>query len=72
MMGSVSCKVVSHMIPLLHCRSQMPRDDSDVPFLLVTGVRNLIRRIFYFQSQKILLLEVMPRLGFISLKDYSR
>lgn len=60
------------MTLLLHCRSKMTRDDSDMPFLLVTGVRDLIGRIFYFQSQKILLPEVMPRLGFISLEDYNR
>lgn len=72
MMGSVSCKVISHTTLLPHCRSQMTSDDSDIPLLLVTGAGSLLGKILYFLSQKMFLPEVMPILGLISLDEYSR
>lgn len=72
MMGSVSCKVESHTTLLPHCRSQMTRDDSDIPFLLVTRVGSLIGKILHFQSQKLFPPEVMPILRLISLDENSR
>lgn len=52
MMGSGSCKVVSHPNPLPHCRSHMSRDGRDIPFPLVTGGGSLIGKTLHFQSQK--------------------